>query len=176
MHLRPTLKAPAPQTLMEIPEGAAGTRATLDIMRAAAKRGKLNPLVRQKATEIVSSLPTQKDWFAQIRALHQFVRDRIYYVRDINGVETIREADRVLIDGVGDCDDKAVLLASMLESVGHPARFAALGFSPGEFHHVLVETQISKPPREKWLPLETTENVSAGWYPPNVKSRMTRHI
>jgi len=104
------------------------------------------------------------------------VRDGIYYVRDINGVETVREADRVLIDGVGDCDDKAVLLASLLESVGHPARFVALDFGRGQFEHVIVETQISKPPREKWWPLETTEVVKAGWYPPNVRARMERHV
>ena len=145
-------------------------------MRDLVRRGKLNPLVRQKATEIVSALPNQKGWLAQIRALHKFVRDGIYYVRDINGVETVREAQRVLIDGVGDCDDKAVLLASLLESVGHPAKLVAVGFNPHTFHHVLVETQISKPPREKWLPLETTEQVEAGWYPPNVRARMERHI
>lgn len=175
MHLRPTLITPPPQTLMEIPNGAAGIAATLDAMRRAAQRGKLNPTVRQKASEIIARVP-EKAWGAQIAALHAFVRDRIMYIRDPVNVETVREAERVLIDGVGDCDDKSVLLASMLEATGHPARFMAVGFEPGKFSHVYVEALTGKPPREKWIALESTEKVPAGWKPRNVRARMKRHV
>jgi len=110
----------------------------------------------------------QKDWMGEIRALTHFVRDRIRYVRDINGVETVHTAEKILEQGQGDCDDKSILLASLLEAIGHPTRFVAVGLKPHRFSHVYVETKVGN----KWLPLETTENVAIGWSPPNVKSKM----
>jgi len=74
----------------------------------------------------------------------------------------------VLSRGTGDCDDKAVLLASMLESIGHPTRFVALAFKAGKYSHVLVESKIGN----KWVALETTEPVRIGWYPPKVQKRL----
>lgn len=144
-------------------------------MTTLARKGKLNPLIRQKASELVAHL-RQKDWGAEIAALFFFVRDQIRYLRDINNVETLHEADRVLTIGLGDCDDKCILLASMLETIGHPARFVALSFDGGQFSHVIVETLLGKPPRGRWLALDPTENVAPGWYPPKVTGRMVRHI
>ena len=111
----------------------------------------------------------------EIKKLHKFVRDEIRYTKDINTVETVHTADRVLSQGYGDCDDKAVLLASMLEAIGHPARFVAVGFQPNHFSHVYVETLIGKKPG-RWLALETTEPVSIGWSPRNVRARMEKHV
>lgn len=131
------------------------------------KAGKKNPEVRIKAAELVAHLG-QKDYAAEAQALFNFVQNYIRYTRDIRGVETIQPAEYVLSRATGDCDDKCVLLASMLESIGHPTRFVALGFKAGKFSHVLVETKIG----EKWVAMETTEPVRMGWYPPKVQSRM----
>lgn len=40
----------------------------------------------------------------------------------------------------GDCDDKAVMMASYLKAAGYPWRFVAVG--DDKFEHVYVETQI----------------------------------
>lgn len=82
-------------------------------------------------------------------------------MRDVNTVETVQTPDKTLLDGSGDCDDQAVLLGSLLESIGHPARFLAVGFQPGVFAHVLVEGKIGA----RWVPLETTERWPAGRAP-----------
>ncbi len=103
--------------------------------------------------------------------LHRFVRDRIRYVRDVRGVETLHTPLALLQLGQGDCDDKATLLACLLESIGHKTRFAAVGFEPGRLSHVLTEARIGA----RWCPMETTEPVDMGWYPPGVKSRMVIH-
>ncbi len=59
----------------------------------------------------------------------------------------------------GDCDDQAVLIASLLESIGHPTRFIAIKTSTfGPYVHVYVETRIGN----KWFPVETTENWPMG--------------
>lgn len=158
---------PTPSLLMEIPNGAAGTKATLKLMSQMVKAGRVSPIIREKAVSLTRYLP-QKDWFGEIKAIYQFVRDNIRYVRDINGVETIHTAEKILEQGAGDCDDKSILLASLLETIGHPTRFVAIGFAPGKFRHVFVETKVG----DKWLVLETTEPVSLGWTPKGVKARM----
>lgn len=134
------------------------------------KQGKTSPKVRTKALELVRGL-SQKDWVGEVHALWEFVRDRIRYVRDIRNVETVHTADQVLAQAQGDCDDKSILLASMLEALGHPTRFAAVGFSPGHFKHVFVETRVGN----KWLALETTEAQRMGWRPPGIKSLMLQN-
>jgi hypothetical protein len=64
------------------------------------------------------------------------------------------------------------LLAALLESIGHPCRFVAVGYSRrNEFEHVYVETKIG----HTWTALETTMDVPMGWAPiyPNVETQTT---
>lgn len=123
--------------------------------------------MRETALDLTNG-QRQKDWSAEVRALHSFVRDRIRYIRDIRGVETLHTPEKILDQEQGDCDDKSVLLASLLESIGHPTRFVAIGFKPGTFSHVFVETKIG----DKWIALETTEPVEMGWRPARIVNSM----
>lgn len=150
-----------------IPTGAAGTRQTLNIMRSLTLAGKKSPLVRQRAVMLTQGLG-QKDYYGEIKALYRFVRDQIRYVKDVRDVETLHSAAVVLTNKQGDCDDKSLLLASLLESLGHRTRFVAVGFRPQQFNHVYVEVYYNG----NWVPLETTENVDIGWSPKNVVSRL----
>lgn len=136
------------------------------------KAGKKSPAIRQRAVELTMGL-RQKDRLGEIRRLTAYVRDNIRYVRDINGVETVHTPEQVLRQEAGDCDDKSVLLASLLEAIGHPTAFWAIGTrEPGKFSHVLVLTRLG--PRG-WFPLETTEPVEVGWSPRNVKASMIHY-
>lgn len=155
-------------TLQAIPDGKAGTVATLKIMRELTRQGKKSLPIRTLAVRQTNG-NHQKDWFGELQALHRFVRDKIRYVKDIRGVETVQTPDATLQMGAGDCDDKSVLLASLLESIGHPTRFVAVGFAPDDFAHVYVESRIGT----GWIPMETTEPVEIGWSPKNVVSRLT---
>jgi len=134
------------------------------------KKGKKSIVIRRTAQRLIANIP-EKAWLREVKALHAFVRDKIRYTKDIRGVETIHSPEKILEFGQGDCDDKSILLASLLESIGHPTRFVAVGFRPSSYSHVLVETRIGN----KWLPLETTERVNVGWYPKGVKIRLVRH-
>lgn len=163
--------------LGNIPGGEAGTRETLRMMRdlvhAAVRRP--DQIVRRQAESLVLMLPA-RDWFAEIRALQEFARDQIRYVRDPVSVERIQTPEQSLQSRQGDCDDKATLLAALLDSIGHPARFAALGFEGrgNGFSHVLVETKVKKTgiDMRDWMPLETIlPDKPAGWYPNGVTNR-----
>lgn len=129
------------------------------------KAGKKNDTIRAKATLLVQSLPP-KDRLAEIRALFSFVQNYIRYVRDIRNVETLHYPEQILAQQFGDCDDKAILLASLLEAIGHPTRFVAVAFTPGMFSHVFTDTRIGS--GNKWLSLDPTEMKPMGWRPPGI--------
>lgn len=163
MHLKPSPQV----TLQQIPSGPRGIYQTLRVMRQLTREGKRQYSIRDLALSVVRR-NGHKDWFGEIRDLHHYVRDRIRYIKDIRGIETLATPEKTLEIGQGDCDDKSVLLATLLESIGHPTRFVAVAFKPGVYSHVLVESKLGK----KWISLETTEPVSTGWSPPGVLNRM----
>lgn len=126
-------------------------------MAELARQGKLSMAVRAQALKLTAGA-LQKDYEEEARRLLKFTREDVRYVRDINGVETIHTAERILEMMAGDCDDKAVLLASMLESIGARCRFIAVAFSPGQWVHVWVQVNI----RGRWVDLEPTEPCAYG--------------
>lgn len=162
-----------PALLLPLSPGPAGINQTLKIMVKLAQQGRKNPDVRQTAASLLQSVP-EKDWRGEIECLFNFVRDQIRYVRDIRTVETVHPAEQILSQGYGDCDDKCILLASLLESTGHPCRFIALGFAPGELTHVIADTRCGRyrDGQQRWIPLDATMPHDAGWYPPGIKARM----
>ena len=127
--------------------------------------------IRSLAQSLVSEVPHHKNWTGQIKALHQWVRDNVQYIRDVRGVETLATPLKTLETMQGDCDDQSVLLASLLESIGHPTRFVAMKQTTfGPFVHVFTETKIGN----KWYPLETTEKFAAG-RPMQYAGKMVEH-
>lgn len=141
--------------LQSIPGGAAGTRETLRIMRDLTREWRVHPKLRQLAKAIVQSCPP-KSAKCESSKIHAFVSNKIRYVRDVAGVETIQTPDLTLRDRCGDCDDQALLVASLLQSIGRPARFIAVGTQRGAYQHVYTETPIGP----DWVAMETTEQ---GW-------------
>ncbi|MDH5654196.1 MAG: transglutaminase-like domain-containing protein [Gammaproteobacteria bacterium] len=137
-------------------------------MKDQVQRWKKHLPLRQLALTLVDGRP-QKDYIGEVRKIHAFVRDRIRYVKDIRGVETIQTPMKTLEIRQGDCDDLSLLTATLLETLGHPTRFVAIGFLPNKFSHVYVETKI----KDKWYPLETTEPWPLGKSPKDYITRLT---
>ncbi len=164
---------PAPSCLADIPSDVDGIRATLKEMKRLAIKGGIDVGVITLARQLTSSLPP-KDCKAELTALQHFVRDKIRYVRDPRDAEMVQDAQRTLIIGSGDCDDKSVLLASLLLSIGFPSiRFVALGFKGGMYSHVLPEVKLGT----RWIPAETiVPGKEVGWYPEGVTRRMEAHV
>ena len=124
--------------------------------------------VRQKAVELTTdgfmtgSGLRQKDFDGEARRLLEFVRDDIRYGRDIADVETLHDAVTILDQGAGDCDDKCILLAALLLSIGFDRlRFIAVAFEPDLFSHVWLQV-VTDPDRGGWVDLEPTEPIQYG--------------
>lgn len=160
---------PAPvATLAYLPNGTAGTRETLRIMRGYARAAVRSPdqFIRHTALNIIQNI-APRNWTGEVKAIHAYVRDNIRYVQDPDGIELVQTPEKTLELGAGDCDDKSTLLAALLIATGHPAQFVAVGMNGESFSHVLVETVIG----DAWVPLETILPVQVGWYPAGVTSR-----
>ncbi|MHB8071871.1 MAG: transglutaminase-like domain-containing protein [Candidatus Cryosericum sp.] len=160
---------PAKSSLGFIPEGPAGIVVTLDMMSKIVRQYKTSLTVRNLATSITQQLPG-KDYRGEIEAVQRWVKNNIRYVRDVSDVETLQTPEALLQSRSGDCDDQAMMVATLLESIGHPTGFVAVGFSPNEYDHVYAITRLGT----AWLSVETTENVPIGWRPDNVVSHLVK--
>ena len=141
-----------------------GARQTLEEMAKLAREGIRDQRIRNAAVKITTqgflngTGLQQKDFEGEARRLHAFVRDQIRYVRDTDGIELLHDPATILEIGAGDCDDKAILLAALLGSIGAPTRFVAVAFEPERFSHVWLQVEING----RWVDLETTEPIPFG--------------
>lgn len=157
--------------LQGIPSGKAGTYVTLRKMSSITKAYKKSLPIYLISRNIVQNV-LGKDFVGELRAIQQWVQDNIRYTRDIRGVESIQTPVKTLEIRQGDCDDQSVLVASILESLGHKTRFVAMGFQPDKFSHVFTQARIGSKNGPVWLSIETTEPVDIGWKPPRITTKM----
>lgn len=151
-------------SVYNIGTGVAGIKATTRLMAKIVAQYQFDPTIRGQAINIVQLAPP-KDDPAEIRALFDFVKLSIRYVGDVHGVETLQTPDQTLAIRAGDCDDKAILLATLLRSIGYPACFVVTGYSaPNVYEHVYVGVEQ---PDGTYLALDPTENKPLGWQPEN---------
>ncbi|MGA9854255.1 MAG: transglutaminase domain-containing protein [Gammaproteobacteria bacterium] len=154
---------------MGLPTGLPGVRTTLKHMAALVKAYKVDPGVRELSQDLTRHLASY-DRSGEIGALHRFCRDQIRYVGDVESVETLQTPVYTLEKGSGDCDDKAVLLNTLLASIGYQTLFFAMGMN-GEFYsHVTAGVRLGT----RTLVLETIVPQGSlgpgsgepGWLPP----------
>lgn len=167
------LQANRPSLELTLPEGVCGVRETMKIMRLILREAKKNDTLRQLAARVTSSVD-DKDWLGEIGALFDFVQKNIRYQRDVTYHETLSTPLEVLLQGFGDCDDQALLLATLLESIGHDTRFTAMGFDQrGHYSHIIAEALLGENwARDPVITLDTTEDRPMGWRPPKVWRQM----
>jgi transglutaminase-like putative cysteine protease len=176
---------PVPYRLGSIPSGEAGVAETLKIMVDMVLQYRASPTVRVTAQSLVTDCPS-RDSVCQVSALQAFVRDRIKYLPDVRNVETIQTPDYTLTMGSGDCDDQAVLTASLAESLGKQTRFLAQAIRGGDFSHVssqvLLGTRwvnletILPTLKEPWGGLPAGTPTPIGWFPPDVTRVMPARV
>jgi len=161
-------------TLSAIPAGTAGTKATLGLMVKLVRQWRKDPGIWKLSREITRNVPA-RDFRGQVDRMFHWVKQHIRYVNDVRGVETLATPKATLEVAAGDCDDMSVLLASLLESIGHPTRFVALGFNGDEFSHVLTETRLGS--NSQWLALDPTVPTSTvGWKPRDATRALVFHV
>ncbi|MGH8489132.1 MAG: transglutaminase-like domain-containing protein [Gammaproteobacteria bacterium] len=151
--------------LKTIPSGYAGTLKTVQHIIGLIKQGAKDFHVRQSAIDILLQRAVRpKDYLGEIKSLFEWVQQHVRYTKDTFRVEVLHSAKRMLQLRAGDCDDMAILLGAMLESVGHPVRLALSGPDPLRqdlFSHIYLEVFH----KGRWIPLDATMPYPMGWAP-----------
>ncbi len=108
-----------------------------------------DPLIKVLATRI-ASLSCPESIVCHARAMYEFVQGNFAYVSEYD--DYVMLPVEMLSARGGDCDDHAVLLASLLRAVGIPTRFVHV---PG---HIYVEAYLPDAPEENsgWVSLDAT--------------------
>lgn len=148
-----------PFHLSNLQPGFEGTRQTLAAMAELVRQDSRDPRIRALAHRLIESC-NGHEFECEATRLFEFVRDAITFRKDPVGQERVAGAPETLANRVGDCDDKVVLLGSLLGASGHRSRFVVIGTDPQNFAHVYLEAQTQR----GWLPLDPTpEQSQAGW-------------
>ena len=151
--------------LHKIPTGYLGTLQTVEHIIDLIKHGAKDFHVRQTAIDILLQRAVRpKDYLGEIKSLFEWVQQNVRYTKDTFRVEVLHSARRMLELLAGDCDDMAILLGAMLESIGHPVRLVLSGPDPLRqdlFSHIYVEVFH----KGRWIPLDATMPYPMGWAP-----------
>jgi len=115
------------------------------------------PLIRNLAVKIARKHPGATNWL-QAKDIYEWVRDNISYVCDPAGREYIQYPEETLESKGGDCDDQAVLLASLLLAVGFRA---SLIFVP---NHVYVAAYVPDAPEDVRTFARKEKKDGTNWY------------
>lgn len=110
-----------------------------DIKKAG--REAVSPAVKQVANSI-SAQSCPESGICHAKALYYFVRDNIQYVSDPYEKEYVASPVETLKTGGGDCEDGALLLAAMIESVGISTEIVVI---PG---HALIKAYMPEAPKK----------------------------
>ncbi|MFH0343581.1 MAG: transglutaminase family protein [Chromatiales bacterium] len=159
------MHAPPKIHLHKIPKGYLGTLKTVEHIIDLIKHGAKDFHVRQTAIDILLRRAVRpKDYLGEIKSLFEWVQQNVRYTKDTFRVEVLHSARRMLELLAGDCDDMAILLGAMLESIGHPVRLVLSGPDPLKqdfFSHIYLEVFH----KGRWIPLDATMPYPMGWAP-----------
>lgn len=147
--------------------GLAGTAATIAAMHALVAEGVRDVRVANLAKSVLADL-LRRDYRAEAEALLRWVQSNVRYTRDpstVEGLERVSHPIAVLQQGGADCDDLAVLYASLAASVGFAYAFRTIGDDetrPDEFRHVYVVVEV---PGRGWAAADPSFEEKLGWEP-----------
>lgn len=159
MFLAPNI--PMTATLQRAPSGRAAVFHTLRLVRDAIDKGKRDPEIMSAAVGVVY-MQRERDDIGAAKALFQYVRDHIRYIRDVHNLETLAAPRLTLARQVGDCDDQTALLGAMLEAVGYPTRLVMAAYYSDDFEHIYLHVNVNG----EWFACDPTEHQPFGWEPP----------
>ena len=119
---------------------------TLRQMKKITKERAGHPLVRKLALNVLNYYNVPSHHYAdEARAIGEYVQKKVRYVKDPTGIEQLHDPV-TLIDQLqrgiarGDCDDMALLVASMLFAIGHTPKFRCVRYKSnfGPYNHIYV--------------------------------------
>jgi hypothetical protein len=147
------------QTDYDIPGGMAGTQFTVEVIESMKKKVAARRPFRVFVLNLLDQYgidPLDKRQVAEL--FLKWVHKNIRYVPDPLHTEFVQCPLELLKVRYGDCDDMALLLASMLEAVGIDTRFVTTGHSAANMEHIYIEIEIGG----KWFPADPTLDMPLG--------------
>jgi hypothetical protein len=137
--------------------GLKGNLDTIKFMKKVARIRVSDPIIRKLALNILLKYRVPSNYYVdEAMAIGDFVKEKVRYVRDPNGIEYIQDpVDLIkqISDGTaqGDCDDMALLTATLLLAIGHEPYFRAIRYSAGigNFNHIYVVVYERNPYQKK---------------------------
>lgn len=110
-----------------------------------------DPVVKRIATKVATE-GCNAETICQSKAIYYFVRDNFKYVGEQD--EYIQTPNEMLYTGGGDCDDFAVMIASMQQAIGVPTRFVKV---PGHVYNIIyIDNAPGKYKQDGWIPMDAT--------------------
>jgi len=147
------------------------------ILRKIALAAGRDPRIATVAVNVLKANGVQpRDYVGQGRVLLKFVQHRIYYVNEPG--ERLQDPAYTLRVGYGDCDDMALLLAALCESLRLPWKFVISGrrgnrvvrwvegdtYSPARWAHIYLAIGDKPFAPKRWMFAEPTlRTVDLGW-------------
>lgn len=131
---------------MFIPNGLAGNLSTVDKMKVLARARASELAVREFTLGVLRQYGIgSHDYINEARAIGDYVKNNVVYRRDPEGVEQLLDPLLMIQDiqqnrAAGDCDDMALLIATMLLSVGCQPYFRTVRYNGtwGPYNHIYV--------------------------------------
>lgn len=149
-----------PRILSQAPllAGLRGVEQTIQAMKNLAREASVDPLFRQRVAFVTRNCGNDFDCITE--SVERFIRREVRYLEE---PEEILTDPRMLMDQIdrnqhpfGDCDDHALLAASMIRATGIPVFFVVIGKSEGNAEHVLISAQRG----DKQAYIDTTQAQS----------------
>ena len=139
---------------------------TLKLMSKFTIAGRNNVNIILLARRLTNNIP-ENNKLEMAKRIFYFVRNNIKYINDPFAHELLIEPSKLLVIKQGDCDDKSMLLASLLLSIGIPTRFIAVKRPNHKtFSHVYCEGYIDG----KWIPMDASgKNTPFGFACASIK-------
>ena len=144
-------------------------------IQALARKGGTDAVVRQRVMHVLNKkcgdgwCVPERDWEGEARALFDFVRANVRYMRDHSKHDTYTSASRTLVDfHGGDCDDGSIALAAMLLAAGHTPKLRVVqtrGYDT--WNHIYVVTGLPPAKPTRWMALDASVAQPAGWEVPH---------
>ena len=127
---------------------------------------KTKPFIRQLGLKLIKGVK-EDNQTGEIKKLFYYVRDKIRFTRDVQGIETLQYPENTANWGGGDCDCKTILLGALLKTIGNKIRFSIYKINnPDKFDHINLQVFLRR--SNKWFTLDPTKKSKPfGWKPEN---------
>lgn len=148
----------------------------INAIRNRTRAGKVDPTVikwaRKQVTARCAGKPggwcvSEKDTNAEIKAIFDGMRRDVRYTSDVSGVDTYVHPRKTLEQRAGDCDDYSSLGCAALGAIGIPCRLKVVRTRDSEtWNHIYILAGSPKGAPTRWIPLDASVPVKAGWEVP----------